>query len=377
MPRAFAVELPKTLAPFEGLPSACTDTRLIEGAALVEALVTDHVLEVFGELGISVGRLKLENLADDVGVALGRRPAFDWLTRHLAGQGMLDGYARELLAPPWTPQSLAEARERLSDIVGPTLPLLERAAGHYPAFLRGERLGAQILFDAESMPLWEAYFSNDNPFNRAFNELAAHAAKTASEGRTGLRVLEVGGGCGSSGVSLLEALGEQVASYTYSDVAPTLLVRGRRALQAAFPDANLAFQRVDIDKPLLAQRIEPASFDLIHGVNTLHVARDLVATLEHLHEALAPGGVLVLGEATRPAPGRTIGFEFIFQLTETFQTFVPTPGLRTEPGFLAWEQWPPVLERAGFTAVRTIPDMPTALDAYPDHTLCAVTALRS
>ena len=34
--------------------------------------------------------------------------------------------------------------------------------------------------------------------------------------------------------------------------------------------------------------------------------------------ALAPGGVLVLGEATRPVPGQPIGFEFVFQMRSRY-----------------------------------------------------------
>jgi SAM-dependent methyltransferase len=151
-------------------------------------------------------------------------------------------------------------------------------------------------------------------------------------------------------------------------------VRGRKALAASFPDAALEFKRVDIDKPLTDQRIEPGSYDLIHAVNTLHVSRDLLASLQALREALAPGGVLVLGEATRPVPGQPIGFEFVFQLTEAFRRFQPIEGLREEPGFLGWEPWLGILERAGFKDPRTTPDMRAALDAYPKHTICALVA---
>ena len=129
-----------------------------------------------------------------------------------------------------------------------------------------------------------------------------------------------------------------------------------------------------VDRPVFSVQYHPEASP---GPQDSHYLFErFVEMIEETLDHLAPGGVLSLGEATRPAPGRTIAFEFIFQLTEAFQAFVPVEGLRTEPGFLAWEQWPPILEAAGFSDVRLTPDMPAALAAYPDHTLCAVTAVK-
>jgi SAM-dependent methyltransferase len=350
---------------------------LLQAVELLAELVSLRSLEVLAELGVTPGA-DAGSLAEAAGVPAERRPAFAWLLRFLATRGLaeLDGAgALVALSPPrYDAEALGVVRAALEDTVGPAVDLVERAAAHYPGFLRGELLGSQVLFGAEAMPLWEAYFSNANGLNRAVNRLTAFAARGAHAG-DGLRVLEVGGGCGSSGEAVLEALGDRVASYTYSDVAPTLLVRGRRHLQARFPEATLAFQRIDLNKPLADQRVEPASFDLIVGVNTLHVADDLVRALADLRAALAPGGALVLGETMRPTQSEPLAFEFVFQLTEAFQQLVQVPGLREEPGFLAGESWPPLLEQAGFADVRTYPvDLAAAIAACRPASLCALVA---
>jgi hypothetical protein len=213
--QAFPAELPSTLAPFESLPEVCRDLRLIEGAELVEALVASSSLGVLAELGITEGDLDTttDELSVRAEIAEDRRPAFAWILRHLAHRGLLDldGDNVGALRPsPWSAVELETALSALRGTVGATAALIARSAEGYPAFLRGRRLGMQILFDAETLPLWEAYFSNQNPFNHAFNALTAYAAAKATEGREGLRVFEVGGGCGSSGQSLLLALGSRV-----------------------------------------------------------------------------------------------------------------------------------------------------------------------
>ena len=60
---------------------------------------------------------------------------------------------REPLVPLW-----------FGSLLVASAALIRRSAEGYPAFLRGKRLGMQILFDAGTLPLWEAYFSNQNPF---------------------------------------------------------------------------------------------------------------------------------------------------------------------------------------------------------------------
>ncbi len=362
---------PRDMTPFAAIPPQARSPELFQANAVIAALVTQRAIDVLGQLGIAPGPLAHPDawapaLAEQAGVQPQRRSAFTWLLELLASRGRVvdpgDGGPPRLEPPPWSGEELAQAVREASPGVAPSVALIERAAEHYPAVLRGERLGARVLFSAAALPLWTAYFSNDHPVNASVNALAAQAAAAALSGQA-LRILEVGSGCGSSAIALLEALGDRVGRLVLSDVAPVLLARGRRAVQAAFPAAPVEARTLDVDRPLAEQGVEAASFDLVLGVNILHAAEDVEASLRALRGALAPGGALVLGEATRAAPSRPVPLELVFQLSDAFA------------GFLPWAAWPPLLRRAGFEQVETLPaDMKRCVEAYPDFTLCALVA---
>ena len=53
--------------------------------------------------------------------------------------------------------------------------LAETAAQDYPAFLRGERTGEEILFSPARLRLWVEFFSNDNSYYAVNNAVGAVA----------------------------------------------------------------------------------------------------------------------------------------------------------------------------------------------------------
>ena len=120
----------------------------------------------------------------------------------------------------------------------------------------------------------------------------------------------------------------------------------------------------------------PGSLRAIYAVNTLHVARDLGATLAEAYRALAPGGRLVVGECIRPFPGQTVYAEFVFNLMETFRAPRLHPDWRPNGGFLTPEQWTTALRAAGFVEVRLLPDIPRMRDRFPMFYAAAIGAAR-
>jgi SAM-dependent methyltransferase len=252
---------------------------------------------------------------------------------------------------------------------------MDVAASGYPDFLRGARDGESILFDPGHASLWERYFDNSNPLYAPSNTMAVHAAEEATRGRAGLRVLEVGAGCGSGSEALLERLAGRFAAYTATDISPRFLRRARERIAARSPAVErLEFRLLDLNSPPAGWPSKPAGFDLVFAVNVLHSVRDLAAVLGALRGVLAPGGALVLGECVRPARGRSIHAEFVFQLLAEFRNPVLDPELRPEPGFLDAASWRASLARAGFSAVRFVPELAAAVAAYPDHSLAAIVA---
>src|SRR6185503_21154918 len=71
------------------------------------------------------------------------------------------------------------------------------AAAGYPAFLRGEVAGEEILFSPERLGLWFEYFSNANGLYVVNNICGALCAEMRLPAGGGRRILEIGGGLGS------------------------------------------------------------------------------------------------------------------------------------------------------------------------------------
>ena len=84
------------------------------------------------------------------------------------------------------------------------------------------------------------------------------------------------------------------------------------------------------------------SFDVIVAANVVHAARDLDAALKRMSLLLAPGGILVLVEATHHHGW----FDFTTGLIEGWQHFADD--LRNDHPLLTPEQWKDALSERGF-----------------------------
>jgi SAM-dependent methyltransferase len=305
-------------------------------------------------------------------VAAGMERAVDWLAR--AARGEADA------PPPREPSAIAVEQEAHDPSALPTYRIAAAAAAAWPAVLRGETRGDAALFSPENAALWPEYFSNDNPLYAINNRVGALAARQWLPPGP-LRILELGGGLGSASLALLDALAaegrlDDVAAYRFTELAPPFLRRAQRTLAARHPGLPFEYARLDIDLPLAGQGIAPESVDLAWAVNTVHVAKDLSATLAGLRAALRPGGLLVLGECLRPFPGTPVYPEFVFLLLDPFRAPRLDPVLRPEPGFLTPEAWLASLRAAGFATPRVFPDVARIRGVYPAFFVGALGAWR-
>ena len=85
----------------------------------------------------------------------------------------------------------------------------------------------------------------------------------------------------------------RIGLYRFTEVVPTFLRRAERSLRARFPGWPLEFSRLDMDKDFVEQGVPPEAADVVYAVNTVHIARDLQATLARIRGALRPGGQAV------------------------------------------------------------------------------------
>jgi 3-oxoacyl-(acyl-carrier-protein) synthase/SAM-dependent methyltransferase/acyl carrier protein len=161
------------------------------------------------------------------------------------------------------------------------------------------------------------------------------------------RVLEVGGGTGSTASALLPVLPAEATEYHFTDLSDTFLNHAKRKF-GAYPFVR--YGRLDIELDGARQSYPRGSFDILAATNVLHATRDIRSTVCNVKSLLAPGGILILCEATDYLPW----FDVTTALIEGWQRF--EDGVRGEHPLLAPESWKSVLLDAGFEAVTTFPE---------------------
>jgi SAM-dependent methyltransferase len=313
----------------------------------------------------------------------------DWMLRLLAARGLLeelrDGGAPRYRSlrpfPALDPGPVILEQKRLDASWMPAYTLAETVARDYPAFLRGQVTGEEVLFSPRRLRLWIDYFSNDNGLYVVNNRLGALAVEQWLP-RPGGAILELGGGLGSGALALLERLEAagrlgEIAEYRFTEFVPAFLRRGEQALRARLPELLRAtFGILDMNRAFGDQGVLPGSVSVVYAVNTLHVARDLDFTLGEILRALEPSGRLVLSECVRSHARQPIESEFVFNLTETFRSPQLNPLYRPSGGFLTPGQWKGAMEAAGFVDIRFLPDILKVHGHAPGFIAAAIGASR-
>jgi SAM-dependent methyltransferase len=382
---AVASLLPPSLVPIFDAPFARSHLTFDEhvyrlALGVVGAARLDVVLADWSRPEDVVARAGLEPHRSRVPV--------DWLLRHLAARGALaqedDAAGRRYRIVGTLPvldASAVQAAQRAHDArCLPSYTVAETVARDYPAFLRGERTGEEILFAPARLALWTSYFSNDNPLYAVNNRVGAVALETWLRPGAG-RILELGGGLGSGTAALLERLAgngrlAEIASYRFTELVPAFLRRGERVKERFGSPTFLTFAPLDMNRPFGEQGVSPESVAIVYAVNVLHVAHDLAFTLAEIRRVLEPGGQLIVSEGVRPTAGQTMYPEFIFNLLETFRAPRLHPDYRPNGGFLTIEQWRLALEAAGFEHVRAMPDIARIRELFPTFYAAAIGATR-
>jgi len=313
----------------------------------------------------------------------------DWFFRKLAAEDHLDaeGSGADTVYRARGPLPLgdpdrAEARARGLDPRSiPPFTVVRAMVEHVPAFLRGERTGEEVLFSPAKLPLWFDYFSNENLLYQINNRLGAEAVLRALPRSRPATVVEVGGGSGSAALAVAERLARdaaltRVGRYVFTEIVPTFLRRAERAIRSRWPALPIEFSKLDMDRDFAEQGVLPESADVVYAVNTIHIAKDLGATLARIRETLKPGGVAVFSECVRPFEGQPIYVEFVFNFLENFTGVATDASTRPNHGFLTPENWRRALAAAGFERPEILPDVEQLARHYDAFFVAAVSARR-
>ena len=357
-----------------------------------DRFTTDMVLRLVRELSLDLplsAGATASGLVDRMGFAPRAEIPLGWFLRKLAADGYLDSepaggqtrYRARGPLPPGDPDR-AEARARSIDPRSmPPFAVVRAMVEHAPEFLRGEKTGEEILFSPARLPLWFDYFSNDNLLYQINNRLGAEAVVRALPHGRRATVVEIGGGSGSAALAVAERLLrdaslERIGRYVFSEIVPTFLRRAERALKARCPGLSIEYLRLDMDRDFEDQGVPRGIADVVYSVNTVHIARDLNATLGRIRETLKPGGAAVFSECVRPFAGQPIYVEFVFNFLENFTGVATNAETRPNHGFLTPEHWRRAFRAAGFESPEILPDVEELARHYDAFFVAAVSARR-
>ncbi|HMK56850.1 MAG TPA: class I SAM-dependent methyltransferase [Dissulfurispiraceae bacterium] len=333
----------------------------------IENYVAKIVLRIINNAGIGNYLLEESRSIDEIieryRVHPQSGPILDWSLRYLHQNGYLK--KSEARYQMYASTRLIDASEDIDRILTlmPSADIFIKLVSHIesnmPMFLSGQKSGADILFvDKAAAVLWNDYFNNSFYGYSVLNYGVAYGITKWFSQTGGISMLELGSGTSGATVKVFRMLRDNclldtMNNIVLTDVVPSLLVVGDQNIHKnnIIPKAGYKQKILDINRPFTDQEIGKDSFDIIYGVNVLHVARNLSNSLAEIYSCLNKNGFLAIAETIRPFDDRAMHHEIIFNLLENYHSVQLDPETRPAHGFLTKENWLANLTRAGFNNI--------------------------
>ncbi len=318
----------------------------------LKKLTVAVMLSTLGELGIlQPGEHDPEALFARGGVvAAQQRLMRRWLDL-LAAEGYVSWAGEQIVIAddvygPDLAAAWGEAEAQLEDDPY-VLAYLRNCAGLLKRVLLGQANALETLFPGGGWELATNLYEK-SPGARYANAIVAEAAQAAANAMPAgarLRILEIGGGTGATTAGVLQRLRSSGVSYRFTDVSEAFL---ERAAERFGGYRFLRYGLLDIENEanLRAYR---HSCDVLIAANVVHATPDIGRTLERIRELVAPGGTVILLEAT----SRFLWQEITTGLIQGWQK--SDDELRGGATLLDAPLWREALKAAGFVSAVQLP----------------------
>ena len=339
----------------------------LDGLSLAYIVEAFRSFGVFGQAG---ERHTAKSLIRRLAVPEGYQKLIDrWLAR-TAAAGLLEQAGNEFVtARPLAPPATAAVVQDAIQTYGADhsfLDYVEWCGERLPSLLTGRLSPLETLFPGGDFTRAEDLYERA-PLSQYFSAIARAAVDGIVRSRraASLRVLEIGAGTGATAAAVLPALDRTGATYEFTDVSQWFLDRAARKF-SAYPFVR--YSLLDIEQVGTEQHRASGSFDVVLATNVLHATRDICATIQNVRALLAPGGVLILCEAT----AYLSWFDVTTGLIEGWQAF-GDPWRKGHP-LLPAVDWLQVLESAGFERCQAYPEAGSPAEILGQHVIVAQVA---
>jgi acyl transferase domain-containing protein/acyl carrier protein len=222
-----------------------------------------------------------------------------------------------------------------------------------------------LLYDFDALarpqsPLSSGDLASESPSHTYYSSIVQAILKQAVDlpsPSAHLRILEIGSGIGHITDEILPLLPLTQTHYTFADVGNSFFHEARKKYSQS---PSIVCRALDLDQSLIGQGVTKHSVDVAIAVKSLHIAQNIEATLQEIHEVLAPGGFLLIWEKTQ----QTLDFSVTWAL---LMTSASDENHRLKNPYLSKEQWQEALHISGFVQVAAFPE----IDAFGQRLLIA------
>jgi hybrid polyketide synthase/nonribosomal peptide synthetase ACE1 len=323
--------------------AAAPNIEIIDNTGLMRLRSQNELSAILERMAIVYLRTLQQNVPSDH-KAREKGPYQHWF--HFASTALSRASAGEL--PSWQSEWENDTLEEVENALIPYSSIIDvqllRAVGqNIVDIATGAKLPVEVgIRDG----LLARYYSNGYGLSE-FTELLARTVRQIVHRSPNMNIVELGGGTGAVTKAVLDAVGDKMSSYTFTDISSTFLDSARQFYHGR--DGTMAFQRLDIDQDPRSQGFKEHSYDLVIASLVLHATPSLKQAVRNARLLLKPGGYLV---ALELKPTQYIHYGVIFGAFPGW--WLGTDEGRISSPAVNLSEWNDVLQKSGFSGCDTV-----------------------
>ncbi|NEU05531.1 amino acid adenylation domain-containing protein [Clostridium senegalense] len=212
------------------------------------------------------------------------------------------------------------------------------------SILKGEKDSREVVID-NSLCLTPNKLEKYNIGGDYYKGLLCKALKTfINSYNNKINILEIGGRMGNILSLIKECLPKENCEYIYTDESSYFLEKVKNEHKGS---KIIDFKLLNVNKSPLNQGYEYHKYNIIVANNSIHRSKNIVKTLRFLKDMLAPGGILLVVEATE---NRKIQLNTVALLEDGFSNIEDIRKENNLP-LLSNKQWIDILKSQGFSNI--------------------------